>query len=314
MVSTNSNLTTLFVDVSDSTRLYESLGDAAAFREVRECLALFEQVAASFKGRVVKTIGDGSMCVFPDADSAILAACEMQAQIHQRHNGQNRKIAIRVGLHHGPVLLDGDDVYGDAVNTASRMAQFAASGQIITTGDTVALLSAFHRNSTRRLDALPVKGKQEEVAVHEVMWHSDDANHTQMPGRIETLMQQAGIATLRLMHGRREIMVTTSIKIGRDEGSGIVLKDPMASRNHAYIERRKDKFVLTDQSSNGTFVSMKSGEEYKLRREEMFLHSSGAIAFGHSSREKNAEVLGFWCESNSDKNAQQQNKSGGNTR
>lgn len=313
MASTNSNLTTLFVDVSDSTRLYESLGDAAAFREVRECLALFEQVVASYKGRVVKTIGDGSMCVFPDADSAMLAACEMQSQMHQRQEGQNRKIAIRVGLHHGPVLLDGDDVYGDAVNTASRMAQFAASGQIITTGETVALLSSFHRNTTRRLDTLPVKGKLEEIAVHEVMWHSD-SDHTQMPGRIETLMQQAGVATLRLMHTRREITVTTSIKIGRDDACGIVLKDPMASRTHAYIERRKDKFVLTDQSSNGTFVSMKSGEEYKLRREEMFLHSSGAIAFGHSSREKNAEVVGFWCESNTDKVTQPHNKSGGKAR
>jgi adenylate cyclase len=313
MVSTQNNLTTLFVDVSDSTRLYESLGDAAAFREVRDCLAIFEHVAASFKGRVVKTIGDGSMCVFPDADSAMLAACEMQTQIHQRQVQDDRKIAIRVGLHHGPVLVDGQDVYGDSVNTASRMAQFAASGQIITTGDTVALLSSLHRNSTRRLDALPVKGKQEEVAVHEVMWHSS-SDHTQMPGRIETLMQEAGIATLRLMHGTREIMVTTSIKIGRDEGSGIVLKDLMASRNHAYIERRKDKFVLIDQSSNGTFVSMKSGEEYKLRREEMFLHSSGAIAFGHSAREKNAEVIGFWYEQNSDKNAQPQQKSGGKVR
>ncbi len=98
-------------------------------------------------------------------------------------------------------------------------------------------------------------------------------------------------------------MVVTAISIGRHASHGIALKDPMASRNHAQIERRKDKFVLIDLSSNGTFVSMKTGEEFKLRREEMLLHGSGAIAFGHSPRDKNAEIVGFWCESNSgDKN------------
>jgi len=296
MTAQNSNLTILFVDVSDSTRLYESIGDAAAFREVRECLKLFEEVAASYQGRVVKTIGDGSMCAFPSADTALLAACEMQARVQQRKALQDHKISIRVGLHHGPVLVDGNDVYGDTVNTASRMAQFAASGQIITSGETVDMLSSAHRSSTRRLDALPVKGKHEAVTVHSVMWQAG-SDHTQMPGRVETIAPQAKVAQLRLTHAGREITVTTSISMGRNATNAIALKDTMASRDHARIERRKDKFVLIDQSSNGTFVNMKSGEEYKLLREEMFLHGSGAISFGHSSRDKNAEIVGFWVES-----------------
>ena len=296
MTAQNGNLTILFVDVSDSTRLYESIGDAAAFREVRECLKLFEEVAASQQGRVVKTIGDGSMCVFPNADAALLAACEMQVRVQQRKALQNHKISIRVGLHHGPVLVDGNDVYGDTVNTASRMAQFAASGQIIISGETVDTLSSAHRGSTRRLDALPVKGKHEAVTVHSVLWQAG-SDHTQMPGRVENVTPQTNVAQLRLTHAGREIIVTTSISMGRNATNAIALKDTMASRDHARIERRKDKFVLIDQSSNGTFVNMKSGEEYKLQREEMFLHGSGAISFGHSSRDKNAEIVGFWVES-----------------
>jgi adenylate cyclase len=295
MTAQKNNLTILFVDVSDSTRLYELLGDAAAFSEVRECLAIFEDVAGSHKGRVVKTIGDGSMCVFPDADAALLAACEMQSRIQQRQALHKHKISIRVGLHHGPVLLEGNDVYGDTVNTASRMAQVAASGQIITTGETIDLLSSAHRNSTRLLDALPVKGKHDAVTVHSVMWQAG-SDHTQMPGRIDNIPRPEDIARLRLTHAGREIIVTTSISMGRNATNAITLKDTMASRDHARIERRKDKFVLIDQSSNGTFVSMKSGEEYKLQREEMFLHGSGAISFGHSARDKNAEIVGFWFE------------------
>lgn len=295
------NLAILFVDVSDSVRLYESLGDAAAFREVHEYLNVFKSVVIDNGGRVVKTIGDGALCAFENADAAVLAACEMHARVHEKQAVQQRKIAIRIGLHYGPVLVTDDDVFGDTVNIAARMAQLALSGQIITTAATVEKLSAQKRNATRRLDTLPVKGKQAAVTVFEVLWHkgSDHGEHTMVPGRLETVLDDAGISRLRLSHAGGEVMVVTSISIGRHASHGIALKDPMASRNHAQIERRKDKFVLTDLSSNGTFVTMKSGEEFKLRREEMMLYGSGAIAFGHSPRAKDAEVVGFWCISNS---------------
>lgn len=299
MADKNDNFTVLFVDVSDSTRLYESLGDAVAFREVRECLSLFEEVVGIYKGRVVKTIGDGSMCVFDDADAAMLAACEMQARLQRRPSIKDRQIEIRIGMHYGPVLRDGDDVYGDTVNTASRMAQVAAGGQIITTGETVAELAPANRSATRRLDLLSVKGKHEGVTVHEIMWRAASDN-TQMPGRLDTIMHQAGVARLRLAHAGREIVVVTALSMGRHANNGLVLSDPMASRHHANIERRQDKFVLMDQSSNGTFVATKGGEQVKLRREEMILHGSGVITFGHSAKHKNAEIVAFWCESKDD--------------
>ena len=295
MSETQSNLSILFVDVSDSVRLYESLGDAAAFREVHDYLTVFKDVVAEYKGRVVKTIGDGALCAFEDADAAVLAACEMHARVQAKQSVQERKIAIRIGLHHGAVLLTDDDVFGDTVNTAARMAQLAAAGQIISTAETIERLSAQQRNTTRRLDALAVKGKHEAVTVFEVLWQTG-SDHTQMPGRLDTVMHQAGVSRLRLAHGGKDVVVVTAITIGRHASHGIPLKDPMASRNHAHIERRKDKFVLIDVSSNGTYVSMKTGEEFKLRREEMLLHGNGAIAFGHSPRDKGAEVVGFWCE------------------
>lgn len=299
MEASKSKLTILFVDVSDSVRLYESLGDTLAFREVHESLMMFEEEALSHQGRVVKTIGDGSMCAFPDADSAVQAACEMQLRLQKRQALHGHQIEIRIGLHHGPVLIEAGDVYGDTVNTASRMAQFAAGGQIITTGETVAQLSPVLRNATRRLDALPVKGKNQEIAVHQVLWQAN-TDHTQTPGRADTIIQQAGVARLRLKHAGREIIVVTSINMGRHANNGIVLKDPMASRHHAHIERRKDKFVLTDQSSNNTFVSTKEGQQYRLRREGMILQGTGVISFGHRARDKNAEIIAFWCESKSD--------------
>ncbi len=295
MEATKNQLTILFVDVADSTRLYESLGDVAAFREVRACLSVFEEVSASRNGRVVKTIGDGSMCAFSDANVAVRAACEMQQRLHQRKSLKDRKIEIRIGLHQGTVLLEGNDVYGDTVNTASRMAQFATGGQIITTGETVALLLPLYRNATRRLDTLTVKGKHHEVTVHEVLWEAI-RQHPQLTARGDTIIDQAGVARLRLKHAGHDIIVVTSITLGRHAANGIVLKNPLASRHHAYIERRKDEFVLTDQSSHGTFVAIKGGEVFKLHRQERVLHGSGVMSFGHRARNQDAEAVGFWCE------------------
>ncbi len=295
MPNDKDNLAILFVDVSDSTRLYDELGDAAAFGVVRQCLELCEEAVKSFEGRVVKTIGDGAMCAFPDASAAVRAACDMQLRLLDSHLQSGTKLAIRIGLHYGPVLAEGEDVYGDTVNIAARMLEFAAGGQIITTETTVAMLSLQQREATRRLDTLPVKGKDTEIGVCEVFWQSG-SDRTLMPSRIDATLARAGLARLRLLHGEREIMVMLSITIGRDAQNGICLADRLASRLHAYIERRKDKFVLVDRSSNGTYVQVEGGQHFVLRREEMILTGSGFITFGHRPQTADDETVKFWCE------------------
>ena len=67
-----------------------------------------------------------------------------------------------------------------------------------------------------------------------------------------------------------------------DFKADLVIKDRMASRSHGKIERRLDKFVLTDHSANGTFVLVEGDREIVLRREEFTLRGHGWIAFGHS--------------------------------
>lgn len=290
------NLAVLFADVSDSTRLYESLGDTAAFGGVRGVIGSLKDVSSAFGGRVVKTIGDGLMCVFPDADSAAGAAVEMQRTIAQRPPlERGKKLAIRVGFHLGQVIQDGEDVFGDSVNVAARMAALALSGQAITTAGTVAALSAHLREATRQINALPVKGKSEEIEVHELLWQTS-IERTVIPGRVAPrAAASGGSLALRLIHRGRETVVTGIATFGRDAENTVVITDPMCSRRHARIERRAGNFVLVDQSSNGTYVTIGGGTEIRLRREEVILHSSGRIAFGHSTRDANAETVEFDC-------------------
>jgi class 3 adenylate cyclase len=293
------NMAVLFADVSDSTKLYEAIGDTAAFGNVREVIGQLKSITEAFNGRVVKTIGDGLMCVFAGADEAASAAGEMQRQMALRPPLKSgRQLTIRVGFHYGPVIQDGQDVFGDSVNVAARMAGLALSGQALTDAFTVAALSVQMREATRQINAMPVKGKAEEVEVHELMWQAS-SDRTVIPGRTTAPVSvPASGPSIKLTHLGKELTFKENVYFGREAaGNHVVITDPMASRRHAKLELRGGKFVLVDQSSNGTFVVLGNNAEQRLKREEMILYSSGKFAFGHSTADNGAEVVEFNCDS-----------------
>jgi len=262
---------------------------------MRACLDLFEQAVRAHGGRVAKTLGDGMICLFDKPSAAMTAGCDMQTSLGERVARQTQHIGIRVGLHCGPVVHDGDNVYGDTIKVTTRVTQFAASGQIIATDDLVSRLPPHLRSVTRRLDAFPALARGADIAVHEVLWQASD-EYTQMPGRLQAVLAAAGIVRMYLRQGGHEMVVVTTMTLGRDDGNDIVLKERMASRNHAQIERRKDKYVLIDLSSNGTYVRMENGDQIKLHREEMMLYGSGSITFGHTAGNVDEDAITFRIE------------------
>jgi class 3 adenylate cyclase len=282
----------LFADIAGSTKLYEVLGDATAKAMIDEALVEMTAVTARHAGRVIKTIGDEVMCVFDGADRGFIAATDMQNRIDKLPVVNGAKRRIRVGFHAGTVIEENGDVFGDTVNTAARMAGLAKGMQIITTRTTVDMLSPALRMGTRDIAALAVKGKADDLAVCEVIWQEGDDLTMTAPS--VSLPQSQSVLVLR--HTGREIVMNQlrpAVSLGRDASGDIVIADPKASRNHARIERRRDKFFLADQSTNGTFVTFTGEAELSLRREELMLRGSGIIVFGHSAAESSAETLEF---------------------
>jgi len=285
-------LAVLFADVSGSTALYETLGDRAALAAVESVLGLLKRAVTVQQGRVVKTIGDEVMAVFESADAALQAAVDMQHQMAHRAAESELRLGIRIGFHAGPVLEEQGDVFGDAVNTAARLAALANAGQIITSGATVLALSPLLRESTRDLDALPLRGKHEAIRVHEVLWQESGET---------TMMAPKGVAAaaspvLRVEHGARVIRLAPGvdrIMFGRDQSNDVVIADRMASRVHGRIERRGDRFYYVDMSSNGTYVTNEGDVELLIRRDQLMLRGRGRIGFGHSTGDADAEVVTF---------------------
>ena len=283
----------LFADLAGSTSIYEKLGDTAAKAMIDECLTLMRSATARHGGRVVKTIGDELMCVFPDADRGSMAAVEMQSSVAGLPAVGGVRRSIRVGLHAGPLIEADGDVFGDTVNTAARMTGFAKGDQIITSRATVERMSPVVRGTTRTIAALAVRGKGDDVEVCEVIWSEADDLTTMAPASSE---QPVATGSLHLTHGEQQVVLEghgARTVIGRDASCQIVLSDKKASRVHARIERRRDKYFLVDQSSNGTYVTFTGEAEIALRREEVMLRGQGRIVFGHSIAESAQETIDF---------------------
>ena len=282
----------LFADIAGSTRLYEKLGDAQAKIMIDEVLAALRAITERYRGRVIKTIGDEVMCVFANAERGFLAATDMQNSVNALPVVTGAKRLIRVGFHAGPVIEENGDVFGDTVNVAARMAGLAKGMQIMTTGSTVEALPPTLRGSTRAIAAVAVKGKADDLTVCEVLWQdSDDVTMA-----TNSLGVGASSAELILRHVGREVVLGAgkpSAMMGRDPGSDLVILDPKASRNHARIEKRRDKFFVSDQSSNGTYITFSGEPEIALRREEITLRGSGTIRFGHSSADPSGDTVEF---------------------
>jgi len=286
--------TVLFADVSGSTKLYETAGDAAALEGISRCLAALRKATEAAGGRVVKSIGDAIMAVFARPDAAAIAAAEMQGKVHALPEVAGIKLGVRIGFHHGPVLQRDDDLFGDTVNVAARLAEEAQKFEIITSADTAARLGPIFRRQLRTLHSIAVKGKAEEVGIAELVWRSDGtATVFARPGK-----SPAASAALRLSYRGREVVCRReddAITLGRDTGCGLLVEDHKASRLHCTIERRQSNFVLKDHSTNGTYVTLEGDTELVLRREELTLRKHGWIVCGQP-RGAGVEAIEFFCD------------------
>jgi len=271
MAKENVTLAILFADIAKSTTLYETLGNRKAQLLIGSCLSLLSKITANHEGMVIKTIGDEIMCTFPTADCAVEAAIDMNRELEQLIIRELPGVAppnIYVGIQYGPVIREDNDVFGDAVNVAARMVSMAKQRQIVTTEDTIEVIKQDHKKETRIIDKTTVKGKSGEMNIYEVVWEQQDAtvmvDETMDALKIESRME--------LTYQGQTIDVDQnrpSVTLGRQNHNDVVVNDTRVSRSHARIEYRRGKFMLIDQSTNGTFALIQNKKNITLRRDEV---------------------------------------------
>jgi class 3 adenylate cyclase len=171
---TTEKLAVLFADICGSTSLYDNIGDDLARHFTANCIKTMISQISPYKGKLIKTIGDEIMCTFPNAKSALNAACAMQNAVKNSSEDSKQPLSIRIGFHYGVVICEADDVFGDTVNVAARVAGIAKTDQIMTTAATYAALPAPLQNQTRPFKSANLKGKQEQYEIYWVLWKEDN--------------------------------------------------------------------------------------------------------------------------------------------
>jgi class 3 adenylate cyclase len=291
-----------FADICDSTRLFEQLGDDRARDLVGRVFTVLTDVVQEYEGRVVKTIGDEVMGSFPDLMPAVSAVTQMPRVVREDETLAEYGIKIRVGMCHGRVLLEEDgDVYGDAVNTASRLVDWARPHQVVTTASVLESLPDFFQTRTRNLGETTLAGKEEPVEIIELLGQENESESelTVVGGRPETPdPDDEERKVLWLRHGERTIQVRDErIVIGRSDQSDLTVKDSRVSRTHGLIEYRDGSFVYEDNSTNGTYAQIGDDDILFLHREQLRLHGSGHLSLGRKISTDGADPVRFTCES-----------------
>jgi adenylate cyclase len=125
----------MFTDLVGFTRLAQR-NEEEALRLRREHQALVRPLFAAHGGREVKTLGDGFLVEFPSAVESVRCGVGIQEAVARRNAlpSSTERINLRIGIHVGDVVGDGDDIVGDAVNVASRIEPLADPGGICVTG------------------------------------------------------------------------------------------------------------------------------------------------------------------------------------
>ena len=298
-----SELTVVFADLTGSTGVFESLGNAKATEAITRLTQWIGEVCEERDGRVVKNLGDGVLMVFPKNLSAIEAVTEMQRVHHDRicNWPEQLKMGIQVGMARGNIVEKDGDYFGDAVNVASRLSDLSGPEQILATDSVIRELSYDSVVRFRCLGAMDIRGRSEACVVHRIEWQSDimSAFLTQPASltRFPVATPPASPATIALSWLDSHAVFTSDrlpIFLGRDKASQFVVQDPRVSRWHSKISWRAGKYYLEDVSSYGTWVRFSHNPAIvALRRQECLLLQEGEIALGASFDDFTAPTVSF---------------------
>lgn len=284
-----------FVDLADSTRMYRELGDAAARYVTQRFFGRVAEALPRHDGRLVKTMGDGAMCAFPDVDRAVLAVSSLHVSLAQAR-APERALRAHSGISAGRVIVERGDIFGTIVNVAAYLAAIARTDQILATHAVVERLSPPQRACARAAYSARLKGEDRESLVHEIIWQTDRAEITNVnPAGLGRLPEDDGALQFHFDGAMFRLNAfQPKLAFGREPACDIVVRDEFASRSHASVEVDTMRFKLIDRSANGTYVAFDgSTGEARVLRGETVLHGSGRISLGRSLADPQARPIAF---------------------
>jgi hypothetical protein len=232
---------------------------------------------------------------FPSPDSAFGVACSVQQACRERGYG-SALADVRILVARLAGGLSGDSAQstaGTVRELAEQLLKKVPPGQIFATGTVREHLSELS-HARFQLYEQGAAGTEKGEQLCQVICNDETITRLAIP----TQYQESPNTTRSLnLRWRDNTMTLTpespSLTIGRGDQSDIQIESELASRNHARLGFQQTNFILTDQSTNGTFVQIDNDDEVFLHNEQIVLRSSGVISLGRHIRAGRGKLIYF---------------------
>lgn len=161
-----------FTDIAGSTSYFARFGDGAGRQLQLLHLQQLERVLAAHGGRLVDTAGDGAVTFFPSATAAAVAMCALQDALSEQNlsRGRDHQLVLRIGIHWGRLLTDGQQFAGDLLNLCARIAASADPGQIRLSHECFREIDSLYRLRCRLLGDVELKGAARPLSLLAMDW------------------------------------------------------------------------------------------------------------------------------------------------
>jgi len=289
-------LAVAFIKLARSKVPLQSLDAKVELQRMTDVLQVVREEVMAQRGNEIKNIsGNTSMCSFADTTSAVKAAYMVQERLRRHAAGpvaaDEGKILASIGISYGSVILDEDDLFGQIVNVAARVAAEAKLGQILLDAPVFESLPPDIKCRARYVDRIPAKGLSKPLDIYEFMWEEEEViTHSSEA----VASYDHPYSRCKLVYRNHSYVLdadNTLVVIGRGNDADLVIKDENASRIHLKIQYRNGKYVVTDESRNGTWIETGQGLTLLRRKETHILHGKGVISLGQLPTETKETVF-----------------------
>ena len=283
----------MLADVSGSTALYEEIGNVAALQRVSGCLDLLRKVIEFHGGQFISSKGDDILCIFEHPKATLDVGMEMFEAM------QANGLSLHAGVDFGRVIRARNDVFGDPVNMAARLAAVANSGEVLCSQELFDQLEGEYRSMLRFFGPRHFKGKTATSTIYlfsdAVPGQETEIIFTEATEQARAdavrLEDDGAKAALRFAHETFVCGVCKPITMGRSPDCDVIVPLPWISRKHATLEVRGDNVYLTDQSASGTYISFGAQPAVLARRETVLLHSSCTLSLARRPSDPGAQTI-----------------------
>jgi adenylate cyclase len=255
----------LAADVAGYSRLMgaDEEGTLAALKTHRR--ELFDPKIAEFRGRIVKTTGDGLLIEFASVVDAVRCAMDVQRSITERNVSvpPGKRLEFRIGINIGDVIIEDDDIFGDGVNVAARLEGLAEPGGIVISASAHDAVINRIKAEFRDLGALALKNIERPVRAFRVIFQSADRANANV---VNDARPQIEVRTEARSIALRPFMVLSEDRVLEFLANGLA-EDVIALLARVpgfFVISRASSFAFQNPETPASVVARQLGVRYVL--------------------------------------------------